>query len=66
VRNLLFGIYLLVCCACLVWPVYDAVGNRIRPLVLGVPFSLVWVVGWVVLTFLALVVYHATRPADGD
>ena len=30
-------------------------GNRIFPLVLGLPFSMVWIAGWVVLSFLVLV-----------
>ena len=32
--------------------------NSIEPYVLGVPYSLVWVVGWVLLTFVVLGLYH--------
>ena len=38
----------------------DWLGNRIEPYVLGLPFSLAWVVGWVLLSFVALVAYHST------
>lgn len=31
-------------------------GNRVFPLVLGLPFSMVWIASWVVLSFLVLVV----------
>ncbi len=51
-----------VFCACallaLVWPVYPALGNRIEPRVLGLPFSLAWIVAWIVASFLALVAYE--------
>jgi hypothetical protein len=58
-RDLLFALYALCCAAALIWPGYAWLGNRIEPYVLGVPFSLAWVVGWVVLSFAVLVWYHA-------
>jgi hypothetical protein len=30
-------------------------GNRVYPLVLGLPFSMFWIASWVVLSFLVLV-----------
>jgi hypothetical protein len=57
-RDLLFGLYALCCVAALTWPGYDWLGNRIEPYVLGVPFSLAWIVGWVILSLVALVLYH--------
>jgi len=65
VRNLFFAIYLVFCLLALTWPGYQLLGNRIEPLVLGLPFSLVWVMGWVGLTFLVLILYHMTRPRSG-
>jgi len=62
-RNGLLLLYVALCGAALVWPGYAWFGNRIEPFVLGLPFSLAWVVGWVVLTFGVLVVYHLT---DGE
>ncbi len=59
-RNGLLFLYTAVCGAALVWPGYAWFGNRIEPFVLGLPFSLAWVVGWVLLTFLVLIVYHLT------
>ena len=59
-RNLLLAIYAVLCLAAMTWPVYAWLGNRIEPYVLGLPFSLAWVVGWVLLTFVVLVVYHAS------
>ena len=41
----------------LTWPGYDLLGNHVDPLVLGVPFSLAWIVGWALATFVALSAY---------
>ena len=66
-RHLLFGLYVLVCLGALVWPGYAWFGNSIEPYVLGIPYSLAWVIGWVLLTFVALVVFHLSggRPDRG-
>lgn len=61
-RHLLFGLYSLACLLAMTWPGYAWLGNRIEPYVLGLPFSLAWVVGWVLATFLVLLLYSATEP----
>ena len=61
-RNLLFALYVLLCLLALTWPGYDVFGARIEAYVLGLPWSLAWVVFWVALTLVALVLYHATAP----
>jgi hypothetical protein len=42
------------------WPGYALFGNSIEPYVLGLPFSFVWVIGWVLATFAVMVIYHNT------
>ncbi len=59
-RHLAFAIYVLACLAAMTWPGYAWLGNRIEPYVLGIPFSLAWVIGWVLLTFVVLTAYHAS------
>jgi len=54
----LFTLFVLACLAALTWPGYAWLGNRIEPRVMGLPFSLAWVVGWVVATFVAMLCYH--------
>ena len=44
---------LLVVFLALVWPIYPLFAG-IRPLVLGVPLSLAWVVAWLLVSFLTL------------
>ncbi|NIM02231.1 MAG: DUF3311 domain-containing protein [Acidobacteria bacterium] len=46
------------------WPGFAHFGNSIEPYVLGLPFSFVWVIGWVLATFVALVVYHNTGERE--
>lgn len=46
--------YFVISTIALVAPVYPAVGNRIEPRVLGLPFSLVYVLGVIGVNFVAL------------
>lgn len=58
--------FYLAVTAGLVWPAYAAFAD-IRPLVLGMPLSLVYVVLWVVASFLvllALFLWEGRREAD--
>jgi hypothetical protein len=65
-RHGLFAIYVVVCLTMICWPGYAWLGNSIDPYVLGLPFSLAWVVGWVLMTFLTLVVFHLTAERSDD
>ncbi|MGF1466796.1 MAG: hypothetical protein ACFCGT_11750 [Sandaracinaceae bacterium] len=56
-----FAGYCAVCLLALTWPGYALLGNRVEPYVLGLPMSLAWIVGWVALTFLVLLAFHASR-----
>ena len=66
-RDGLLVLYVLACLLANSWPVYAWFGNSIQPYVLGVPFSMAWVVGWVLLTFVAVAAYYFTGdPTDED
>ncbi len=56
-RDLLFLAYVILCALALTWPLYDWLGNRVEPFVLGVPFTFAWNVGWILLSFFALLLY---------
>lgn len=47
-------LFFLLFVAAVTWPGMT-LGNRIFPLVLGLPFSMVWIASWVILSFLVLV-----------
>ena len=49
----------------LIWPVYPMVSG-IRPYIFGLPFSLAWVVGWLLVVFLALVALYRSEGASDD
>lgn len=61
-RNLLFGLFLLVSLIAVASPNYAGLGNRIEPFVFGLPCSLFWNGAWVVLSFFALLAYYLTEP----
>ncbi len=54
-------VFFLLFIIAVTWPGMTP-GNRIFPLILGLPFSMVWIAAWVVLSFLILV---AVDSAEG-
>jgi len=65
-RNALFAAYVVTCVLMVCWPGYAWLGNSVEPFVLGLPFSLAWVVAWVLATFLVLVVYDLSGERSRD
>lgn len=57
-------LYFALATATLVWPIYPRFGNRIEPRVLGLPWSLVWVLGVIACNFAVLVVLFRLRVVD--
>lgn len=56
--HVLFGIYVVVCLAALIWPGYPLLGARVEPRILGLPFAFAYTIGWILATFTALVLFH--------
>lgn len=52
--------------AFLVWPLYPWLGNSIEPRVLGLPWSLAYVLIVVAVDTVALVVLYYTRAIDAE
>ena len=50
--------------ACLVWPIYPWLGNHVHPRVLGLPWSLVWVLLVVAANAVVLNVLYWRRLVD--
>ena len=55
--HVLLGAYLLACLLALVWPVAEWTA-RVEPRVLGLPFAFAWQILWILLTCLAMALYH--------
>ncbi len=53
-RRLAFIGVMLAALVALIWPVYPIFGD-VRPLILGLPLSLAWVILWLAISFGALV-----------
>jgi hypothetical protein len=58
--------YFALSTVALVAPVYTALGNAIEPRVLGIPWSLAYVLGVVLLNATVLAVLYAGRWVDSD
>ena len=56
--------YALVCLGAVSWPGATWL-DRAEPFVLGLPRAFAWNIGWVALTFVVLVGYHALRRGSG-
>lgn len=52
--------------ALLVWPLYPWLGNTIEPRVLGVPWSLMYVIGVILLDAAALTALYLLRVVDAE
>lgn len=57
-------LYFALATASLVWPIYPWFGNRIEPRVLGLPWSLVWVLIVIACNFAVLLVLFRLRVID--
>ncbi len=57
-RHAALFIFCLVCLIAVASPGYGGLGNRIDPMVWGLPFALLWNMLWVALSFVALGLYH--------
>lgn len=57
-------LYFGVATASLIWPIYPWIGNHIEPRVLGLPWSLVWVLIVITCNFLVLATLFRLRVID--
>jgi hypothetical protein len=56
--------WFLLSTAALVWPIYPWLGNHVHPRVLGLPWSLVYVLLVIALNFAALLLLYHRRVVD--
>ena len=59
-------VWFVVSTVVLIAPVYTWLGNRIEPRVLGLPWSLVYVLGVIVLNTVVLAALYAARAVDAE
>lgn len=52
-----FALFSLALLLVLIFPVF-AVANRVQPMILGLPFSLAWIVFWIALEFIGVIAFY--------
>lgn len=62
--SIAFALFCLVCLAAVTWPGMAWFGGG--ELVLGLPLSLAWNVGWVAASFVALAVFHRVTSEEDE
>ncbi|MGM0751546.1 MAG: DUF3311 domain-containing protein [Bacillota bacterium] len=45
----------------LIFPLFS-IGNRATPIIMGMPFSVFWVILWIIITFLIVLVLYRIDP----
>jgi TRAP-type C4-dicarboxylate transport system permease small subunit len=59
------ALYLVCCLLAVIWPGFAWIGQQRNILILGLPLTLAWYVGWIVLTFIALVAFEVLTSRTG-
>lgn len=61
-----FVVFTIAMAVVMVFPVF-ALGNRVEPFVLGLPFSMAWVIFWIGVEFIGLIVFFRyEHGAEGN
>ena len=45
----------------LIFPLFS-IGNRATPIIMGMPFSIFWVILWIIITFLIVLILYRIDP----
>lgn len=59
-------LYFVASTAALVWPLYPILGDHIEPRVLGMPWSLTYVIAIIVANTAVLIALYLSRAIDAD
>ncbi|WP_158045447.1 hypothetical protein [Skermanella pratensis] len=60
-----FAIFTLFMLLVMIFPVYGF-ANSVEPMILGLPFSLFWIIAWIGVEFIGLVCFIAYEFTGGD
>lgn len=61
--NLYFFLFSLFILLLLIFPVYNF-GNKIDPILLGIPFSLFWIITCIVIQFFGIIIFILLESRD--
>ena len=51
-----FVLFIIAIALVMIFPIYG-LGNRVEPYVLGVPFSMFWVIFWIIVEFFTVIAF---------
>ena len=51
-----FVVFVVVITLLMIFPIYG-LGNRVEPFILGMPFSMIWVIFWIVVEFFGVIAF---------
>ena len=54
--KIIFVVFTLFILIMLIFPVFS-LGNRVEPFIFGLPFSMAWVIFWIVIEFIGLLIF---------
>ncbi|MGB1015880.1 MAG: hypothetical protein ACPG4T_17215 [Nannocystaceae bacterium] len=63
-RNKVALSYFAAVTLALIWPIYPWLGNHVEPRVMGLPWSLFYVLAWILANTGVLVVLYRTEPPE--
>ncbi|MTI47646.1 hypothetical protein [Sporosalibacterium faouarense] len=63
-RSIFWFVYFTICGLAQIWPIY-LLANRVKPMILGMPLSMFWVVMWIVIIFIGTITKY-NQEYGGD
>ena len=65
VRPIYFVAFTVAILLVMIFPIYG-LGNRVEPYVLGLPFSMVWVIFWIIVEFFGVIAFFLYEHGGGE
>lgn len=65
-NQLSFVVFTIFILAMLIFPFFS-IGNRVDPFIFGMPFSMIWVLFWIIIEFIGLLIFiKLDSKAEGE
>ncbi len=61
--NFYYLVFMLLILSMMVFPMFS-IGNKVEPFIIGMPFSIIWVLFWIIVQFIGLLVFVTFDKED--
>ena len=61
--NFYYLVFMLLILSMMVFPMFS-IGNKVEPFIIGMPFSIIWVLFWIIVQFIGLLVFVTLDKED--